>query len=226
MYLLEKRQDASLDIPAEGILKMDMQTIDLAIFEKFQFSLMESHKNPYKLDATLRKVFGRSKVLLERTVLENVLDLALSKDMHKEWIIIQTKHLLSRILATYADKNKDKILAISIDKPLIVAEMVELSGVSENKAYIKIEELIRDGLLVECDSVFTSDAREIKKYVSVFKNFKFGLIKNKTAVKARLNKKALNTSQIVLLLRTLKNEMVDQQQKIEFKQQLQSETIN
>jgi ribosomal protein L19E len=187
---------------------------------------MESHKNPYKLDATLRKVFGRSKVLLERTVLENVLDLALSKDMHKEWIIIQTKHLLSRILGTYADKNKDKILAISIDKPLIVAEMVELSGVSENKAYIKIEELIRDGLLVECDSVFTSDAREIKKYVSVFKNFKFGLIKNKTAVKARLNKKALNTSQIVLLLRTLKNEMVDQQQKIEFKQQLQSETIN
>ncbi|MGI0009240.1 MAG: hypothetical protein ACRD92_06445 [Nitrosopumilaceae archaeon] len=215
MYLLEHRSDASLGTQTDGITKMGMHTIENAIFAKYHFSLIECSKNTYKLDAILRKVFGPSQILLERTVLGNVLGFASSADVDKECVTIQDKSLISPILNTYKDKDKERILAISSDKPHIIAEIIDLSGVSENKAYKKIDEMIRDGLLIEAGAMVTSDGREIKKYVSVFKNLEFGLLKNKIAIKAKLSKEALNASQIILLLQSLKNKMVDEQQEQE-----------
>ena len=170
MYILEQRFDASLETQTDGITKMGMETIENAIFEKYHFSLIECCKNTYKLESILRKVFGPSQILLERTVLKNVLGLASSADMDKEWVIIQDKFLISSILNTFTDKDKARILAISSDKPHIIAKIIDLSGVSENRAYNKINEMIRDGLLIEVGAMVTSDGREIKKYVSVFKN--------------------------------------------------------
>lgn len=215
MYKLEQNFGASLDTQTDDTAKIGMHTIENAIFAKYHFSLIECSKNTHKLDAISRKVFGPGQILLERTVLENVLGLALSTDMDKDWMIIQDKLLVSLILNTCKDKDNGRILAISSDKPLIIAEIVALSGVSENKAYKKINEMIRDGFLIEVGAMITSDGREIKKYVSVFKNLEFGLLKNKTAIKAKLSKEALNASQIILLLQSLKNKMVYEQQQKE-----------
>ena len=73
MYILEQRFDASLETQTDGITKMGMHTIENAIFEKYHFSLIECCKNTYKLESILRKVFGPGQILLERTVLKNLI---------------------------------------------------------------------------------------------------------------------------------------------------------
>ena len=142
MNKLEQKFGASLDAQTDDTTKIGMHTIENAIFTKYHFSLIECSKNTHKLDAISRKVFGPSQILLERTVLENVLGLASSTDMDKDWMIIQDKFLVSSILNTCKDKDNGRILAISSDKPHIIAEIVALSGVSENKAYKKINEMM------------------------------------------------------------------------------------
>ena len=211
MYVVEKRFAESLGTKTCDLAKINLQKIESMIFEKYHFSLMECGKNPYKLDAILRKVFGPSHLLLERAVLENALDFTITTEMDKKWLLVQSKSLVLTILNTFADKDKNRILAISSGKPHIIAKIVDLSGVPENTAYKKINQLIRDGMLIEYGSVFTSDARELKKYVGVFKNLKCGISNNKIAIKIKLSKEALNASQIILLLQSVMNKMADKQ---------------
>jgi hypothetical protein len=61
--------------------------------------------------------------------------------------------------------------------------------------------------------MFTSDAREIKKYVRVFKNLRFGLLNNKISIRTKLSKGALKASYMIALLQSVKNQMVEEQQK-------------
>ena len=226
MYIIEKRSVDSLEIQTENVAKLDMQKIDSVIFEKYNFSLIECSKNTYKLEAILRTIFGLSRILIERSVLENALDLARSAEMDKEWAVIHDKTIISTILGAYTDKNKERILEILSNKPpYIIAKIVDLSGLPEDTAYKKINELIRDGMLIERGAIFTSDAREIKKYVGVFKNLKFIMLKNKIAIRAKFNEEALNASYIIELLQSIKNEMVDEQQKVQLREQLRLESV-
>jgi len=211
MYIVEKRSVDSLELQTATIAKIDMQKIENTIFEKYHFSLIECSKNPYQLDAILRTVFGRGRIMLEKVVLENALDLATSKKIGKGWLTIQDKSLITTILLTYADKKKERILEVLFNKqPHIIAEIVELSGLPEDTAYEKINELIRDGMLIERGAMFTSDAREIEKYVRVFKNLKVGLLNNKISIRTKLSKGALKASYIIALLQSVKNQMVDE----------------
>ncbi|HSB57712.1 MAG TPA: hypothetical protein VLD38_07885 [Nitrosopumilaceae archaeon] len=211
MYIVEKEFVESSETKTCDLTKINIQKIENLIFEKYHFSLIECSKNTYKLDSILRKIFGPSHLLLERAILENAVDLAISKDMQKEWLLLQSKSLILTILNTFGDRDKNKILAISADKPHIIAKIVELSGVQENLAYKKIHQLIRDGMLIEYGSIFTPDARELKKYVGVFKDLKCGILNNKIAIKIMLSKAALNVSQIILLLQSLTNKTIDKQ---------------
>jgi len=214
----------SLELQTENIAKINMQKIENTIFEKYHFSPIECSKNTYQLDAILRTVFGRSRIMLEKVVLENALDLVTSKKIGKGWLTIQDKSIITTILLTYANKQKKRILEVLSNKqPHIIAEIVELSGLPEDTAYEKIYELIRDGMLIERGAMFTSDAREIKKYVRVFINLKFGLLNNKVSIRTKLSKEALKASYIIALLQSVKNQMVDEQQKIQLNQQIRLE---
>lgn len=224
MYIVEKRSVDSLELQTAAIAKIDVQKIENTIFEKYHFSLIECSKNPYHLDAILRTVFGQSRIMLEKVVLENALDLATSKKIGKGWLTIQDKSLITKILLNYDDKKKERILEVLSNKqPHIIAEIVELSGLPEDMAYEKINELIRDGMLIEQGAMFTSDAREIEKYVRVFKNLKVGLLNNKIAIRTKLSKGALKASYIIALLQSVKNQMVDEQQKIQLNQRIRLE---
>lgn len=192
-----------------------MKRIESMIFEKFHFSVIECRKDSFKLDATLREIFGAGHIVLEKIILENILNLAQSREMDNEWLIVQDKSLNRVIVDILADKDKKRILAIASDKPHIVAKMVDLSGVPENTAYRKINELIRDGMLISCGAVSTSDGRQIKKYVGAFKNLKSGMTENKITIKARLNNEALKVSPIISLLQSVQEKEENSPQEIQ-----------
>jgi len=192
-----------------------MQKIEKVIFEKFHFSTIECRKDSFKLDATLREIFGAGHIVLEKIILENILSLAQSTEMDNEWMIIHDKSLTGMILDVLADKDKKRILATASDKPHIIAKMVDICGVPENTSYRKINELIRDGMLISCGALSTSDGRQIKKYVGVFKNLKSGMTENKITIKARLNNEALKISQIISLLQSVQEKTENTPQEIQ-----------
>ena len=195
-----------------------IQKIEKAIFEKYHVSLIECRKEPFRLDAILREVFGAGHIVLEKTILENALRLEQSNEVDKEWMIIHDKSLTTVISDTLADKDKKKILAIVSDKPHIIAKIVDICAVPENVAYRKINELIRDGMLIARGAINTSDGRQIKKYVGVFKNLKSGMIENKITIKAKLSKEALKASHIIAILQSVQNKTENIPQEIQLQQ--------
>jgi hypothetical protein len=212
MYIVEKRSENLLGFKTEKNGKIDIQKIENVIFQKYHFSLIECTKNPCQLDGIIRTTFGQSHILLEKVVLENALDLATAIESSNKWITIHDNFLISAIYLTYSDKKKRRILKVlSNRRPRILAEIVDLCGLSEDTAYKKIDELIRDGMLIERDVMYTADAREIKKYVIVFKNLKFGILKNEICVRTKLSKSALKASHINTLLESIRNQMDETQ---------------
>jgi hypothetical protein len=192
-----------------------MQKIEKVIFEKYHISVIECRKDSFKLDAALREIFGADHIVLEKTILENILSLEQSTEMDNEWMTIHDKSLTMIILNTLADKDKKKILAIASDKPHIIAKIVDISGVPEDVAYRKINELIRDGMLIARGAINTSDGRQIKKYVGVFKNLKSCMVENKITSKAKLSEEALETSHIIALLQSVQNKTENIPQEIQ-----------
>ena len=197
------------------ITNVTIQRIEKEIFEKYHISITECRKDTYKLDAALREIFGTDHIVLEKTILENVLILEQSKEMDEEWVTIHDKSLTTIASYTLADNDKKRILAIASEKPHIIAKIVDISGVSDSAAYRKINELIRDGMLIARGATNTSDGRQIKKYVGVFKKLKSGILENKITVRAKLSKEALKASYIIALLQSEQNTTVNIPQEIQ-----------
>ena len=193
-----------------------IQKIEHAIFEKYHVSIAESRKDTYKLDAALREIFGSGHIVLEKIILEN-LSGEPSKEMDKEWMIVHDKSLTTIILDTIADKDKKRILKISSDKPHIIAKIIQISGVPDSSAYRKVNELIRDGLLIERGAIVTSDGRQIKKYVSLFENLKSSMVENKITLRAKLSEEALKASHIIALLQSVQSKSVNIPQEIQLR---------
>ncbi|HLC24033.1 MAG TPA: hypothetical protein VJJ25_00190 [Nitrosopumilaceae archaeon] len=212
---IDMRPTESTETQTSEVANVAIQKIERAIFEKYHVSLIECRKDPFKLDAILREIFGADHIVLEKTILENVLSLEQSTEMDNEWITIHDKSLTRIVLDTLADKDKKKILAIASDKLNIIAKIVDTSGVPENVAYRKIDELIRDGMLIARGAINTSDGRQIKKYVGVFKNLKSGMVENQITIKAKLSKEALETSHIIALLQSVQNKTETIRQEIQ-----------
>ena len=211
----DSRVVKSTEIQTSNEVNATIQKIEKLMFEKYHVSLIECRKNTYKLDAALREIFGADHMVLEKIILENALSLEQSNEADKEWMIIHDKSLTTVISDTLADKDKKKILAIASDKPHIIAKIVDISGVPEDVAYRKINELIRDGMLIVRGVINTSDGRQIKKYVGVFKNLKSRIVENKITIKAKLSEEALKASHIIALLQSVYNKTENIPQEIQ-----------
>jgi len=212
---IDIRSTKSTETQTSEVANVAIQKIEKLMFEKYHVSLIECRKNTYKLDAALREIFGTDHIVLEKIILENALSLEQSNEVDKEWMIIHDKSLTTVISDTLADKDKKKILAIVSDKPHIIAKIVDISGVPENVAYRKINELIRDGMLIARGAIDTSDGRQIKKYVGVFKNLKSGMVENQITIKAKLSEEALKASYIIALLQSVQNKTENIPQEIQ-----------
>ena len=132
-------------------------------------------------------------------------------------MIVHDKSLITIILDTIADKDKKRILKISSDKPHIIAKIIQISGVPDSSAYRKVNELIRDGLLIERGAIVTSDGRQIKKYVSLFENLKSSMVENKITLRAKLSEEALKASHIIALLQSVQSKSVNIPQEIQLR---------
>lgn len=157
------------------------QKIEDRLFQKYGMSLIESIEEFQKLDSVLREYFGAGTDGLENRFIENLCEIK-SKQKSNEWISIKDNDVSKTILEAYGDEDKEKILNSVIDDPKIISEIISVSKIPQTSGYRKINQMIKDGLLVSNGYIVAQDGRKVIKYSTLFKNLKIGIQKNKISV--------------------------------------------
>ena len=84
-----------------------------------------------------------------------------------------------------------------MDKPLIIAKILESSKIPQTSGYRKINFLIDNGLLVSNGFELTHDGKKVKEYETIFENVKVDIVKNNITVKVQLKNTLLKNSTII-----------------------------
>ncbi len=181
----------------ENLGKESLNKIEQRLMERHGLALVQAIKDFHKLDSVLREFFGAGADGLEQKFLQNVIGIEKSKRFDSNWVEIKDPELSKIFLESFADKDKKAILGAVMDKPLIIAKILESSKIPQTSGYRKINFLIDNGLLVSNGFELTHDGKKVKEYETIFENIKLDIVKNNITVKVQLKNTLLKNSTII-----------------------------
>jgi len=181
----------------ENLGKESLNKIEQRLMERHGLALVQAIKDFHKLDSVLREFFGAGADGLEQKFLQNVIGIEKSKRFNSNWVEIKDPELSKIFLESFADKDKKVILGAVMDKPLIIAKILESSKIPQTSGYRKINFLIDNGLLVSNGFELTHDGKKVKEYETIFENIKVDIVKNNITVKVQLKNTLLQNSSII-----------------------------
>ncbi len=181
----------------ENLGKESLNKIEQRLMERHGLALVQAIKDFHKLDSVLREFFGAGADGLEQKFLQNVIGIEKSKRFESNWVEIKDPELSKIFLESFADKDKKVILGAVMDKPLIIAKILESSKIPQTSGYRKINFLIDNGLLVSNGFELTHDGKKVKEYETIFENIKVDIVKNNITVKVQLKNTLLKNSSII-----------------------------
>jgi len=181
----------------ENLGKESLNKIEQRLMERHGLALVQAIKDFHKLDSVLREFFGAGADGLEQKFLQNVIGIEKSKRFNSNWVEIKDPELSKIFLESFADKDKKVILGAVMDKPLIIAKILESTKIPQTSGYRKINFLIDNGLLVSNGFELTHDGKKVKEYETIFENIKVDIVKNNIAVKVQLKNTLLKNSSIM-----------------------------
>jgi len=181
----------------ENLGKESLNKIEQRLMERHGLALVQAIKDFHKLDSVLREFFGAGADGLEQKFLQNVIGIEKSKRFNSNWVEIKDPELSKIFLESFADKDKKVILGAVMDKPLIIAKILESSKIPQTSGYRKINFLIDNGLLVSNGFELTHDGKKVKEYETIFENIKVDIVKNNITVKVQLKNTLLKNSTII-----------------------------
>jgi len=181
----------------ENLGKESLNKIEQRLMERHGLALVQAIKDFHKLDSVLREFFGAGADGLEQKFLQNVIGIEKSKRFNSNWVEIKDPELSKIFLESFADKDKKAILGEVMDKPLIIAKILESSKIPQTSGYRKINFLIDNGLLVSNGFKLTHDGKKVKEYETIFENIKVDIVKNNITVKVQLKNTLLKNSTII-----------------------------
>ena len=181
----------------ENLGKESLNKIEQRLMERHGLALVQAIKDFHKLDSVLREFFGAGADGLEQKFLQNVIGIEKSKRFDSNWVQIKDPELSKIFLESFADKDKKAILGAVMDKPLIIAKILESSKIPQTSGYRKINFLIDNGLLVSNGFELTHDGKKVKEYETIFENIKVDIVKNNITVKVQLKNTLLKNSSII-----------------------------
>lgn len=181
----------------ENLGKESLNKIEQRLMERHGLALVQAIKDFHKLDSVLREFFGAGADGLEQKFLQNVIGIEKSKRFNSNWVEIKDPELSKIFLESFADKDKKAILGEVMDKPLIIAKILESSKIPQTSGYRKINFLIDNGLLVSNGFELTHDGKKVKEYETIFENIKVDIVKNNITVNVQLKNTLLKNSTII-----------------------------
>ena len=176
------------------------QKVEARLKERYGLDLIDSIKDFYTLDATLREFFGAGADRLEEDFLNHLVSLQ-SGTKGRQWLTIENQDLARLILESYGNSEKRLILDAAFKKPNVILEILDACNIPRSSGYRIINELVEDGLLTEEGYAETSDGKKVSKYTSLFEKVKIEIGKENIVVEVMLKENILNESNVIKILR-------------------------
>ncbi len=176
------------------------QKVEARLKERYGLDLIDSIKDFYTLDATLREFFGAGADRLEEDFLNHLVSLQ-SGTKGRQWLTIENQDLARLILESYGNSEKRLILDAAFNKPNVILEILDACNIPRSSGYRIINELVEDGLLTEEGYAETSDGKKVSKYTSLFEKVKIEIGKENIVVEVMLKENILNESNVIKILR-------------------------
>lgn len=176
------------------------QKVEARLKERYGLDLIDSIKDFYTLDATLREFFGAGADSLEEDFLNHLVSLQ-SGTKGRHWLTIENQDLARLIFESYGYREKRLILDAAFKKPNVILEILDACNIPRSSGYRIINELVEDGLLTEEGYAETADGKKVSKYTSLFEKVKIEIGKESIVVEVMLKENILNESNVIKILR-------------------------
>lgn len=174
--------------------------IEARLHERYGLSLVDSIKDFYTLDATLREFFGAGADAIEDDFRTRLVSFNTSTK-GRQWITIENRDLAQLILESYGGREKRLILEVAYKEPDVILNILEKCEIPKSSGYRIINQLVEDGLLTEEGYSLASDGKKVSKYTSLFEKTRIEIDATKEiVVQVLLRENILNESQIVRVL--------------------------
>ncbi len=173
--------------------------IEERLRQRYGFGLVDSIKEFYTLDATLREFFGQGADGIEDDFKDRLISLS-KGNKGRQWITIENKELSEQIFEAYGDKEKRLILNYAYEKSAVILDILEETGIAKSSGYRLINQLMEDGYLTEQGYAETSDGKKVSKYTALFERVRVEIHTNGLIVQVLLKENILDESQIVRIL--------------------------
>jgi hypothetical protein len=187
----------------KNLSQKTLKNIEKRLFEKFGISFTQAILEFNKMDTVLREFFGPGTDGLERKFFENLVQLYTHKSKNNTWLRIGDQNLSEKILESYADDDKKKILYVLSDKAMIIQDTLHHCKIPQTSGYRKINSLIDDGILIKKGYTVSDDGKKITKYTSLFDNVQIAIEKNKLYTICLPKKEIVETSSIIQIMSNL-----------------------
>jgi hypothetical protein len=143
------------------------EKIEARLRQRYNLDLPASINDFYTLDATLREFFGSGADAIEEDFANRLISIN-TPAKGRPWITIANKDLAELILATYGDKEKRIILEVAFNRPSVILDLLETTGIAKSSGYRLINQLVDEGLLTEHGYAESSDGKKVSKYTALF----------------------------------------------------------
>ncbi len=186
------------------------ERLEARLLERYNLDLAGSLNDFYTLDATLREFFSSGADAIEEDFANRLISIN-TPAKGRPWITIANKDLAELILATYGDKEKRIILEVAFNRPSVILDLLETTGIPKSSGYRLINQLVDEGLLTEQGYAESSDGKKVSKYTALFEKVSIEIdtnglifdvlpISSIPAVHVLLKENILNESQIIRVL--------------------------
>lgn len=108
-----------------------------------------------------------------------------------DWITIIDTDLVKKILESYLDEEKKKILSSIISDAKISSEILKECNIVRSSGYRKIKSLIDDGLIIVKNTIEFPNGVIAKQYISLISSLKIDFDGGEVIVKIQRNPNSL-----------------------------------
>jgi len=176
--------------------KSELKKIERELFQQEGKSIKMAMEN-CDLFNSLFKKYNANYKSFELNWFNEICEIKNSKD--HVIIHLLDKYLINKILRYFGDDEIRDILLQINEKELGIPDILRKSNVSRTSGYRKIEDLIKNGIIIETSKVM-SKSKKISKYKCIFKKIDIKLEDDIISVKGYMSKIDFESSSIIKTL--------------------------
>ena len=162
----------------------DQKKLKLQLFQKYGLSIKQAIRDFSKINEILKKLLKSEVSSFEENCLMEIISLKVNKN--SALVTIKDKKLKNLIIEILGDTEYRNIIESTLERALLISEIIKIGKLSKTSGYRKISYLIRIGFLHPVKTEFTKKRRSIERYTTIFKKITIEMNHTQSSVRLEI----------------------------------------